>query len=124
MTSPGNRTSAGFPSPADDYLEKALDLNELLITNRVATFYMRVDGDDLAASGIRNGDLLIVDRSIKATEGKTVVAIVDGELVLRRLEKRDGKTLLVSDNVAVAPARYDGDEVQIWGVATSVVHPL
>ncbi len=74
MFLPGARSSAGFPSPADDYLEKSLDLNELLVSNKVATFFMRVEGDSLKASGIRNGDMLIVDRSINPTHGKIVVA--------------------------------------------------
>jgi DNA polymerase V len=124
MTAPGNRSSAGFPSPADDYLDIALDLNELLIKNKTATFFMRVEGDDLAASGIRHGDLLIVDRSVNAAAGKTVVAVASGELVLRRMEKEDGKLVLVSDNATVAPVAFDGEDVQIWGVATSVVHQL
>lgn len=121
---PGARTSAGFPSPADDYLEKCLDLNELLITNKVATFFMRVDGDSLKPSGIRNGDILIVDRSINAAPGKVVVAVVSGELVVRRLESRDGKLVLASDDPSVAEEIFEGEDVQIWGVATSSVHPL
>ncbi|MBA3858346.1 MAG: DNA polymerase V [Cyanobacteria bacterium PR.3.49] len=121
---PGARTSAGFPSPADDYLEKSLDLNELLITNKVATFFMRVEGDALKASGIRNGDILIVDRSINAVPGKIVVAVIAGELVVRRVESQDGKFVLTSDDPDVAAEVFDGEDVQIWGVATTSVHPL
>lgn len=124
MILPGARSSAGFPSPADDYLEKGLDLNELLITNKVATFFMRVEGDSLKASGIRNGDILIVDRSINVTPGKIVVAVVSGELVVRRVESQNGKLVLTSDDAAIEQEVIDGEEIQIWGVATSSVHQL
>ncbi len=124
MVLPGARSSAGFPSPADDYLEKSLDLNELLITNKVATFFMKVEGDSLKPSGIRHGDILIVDRSINAAHGKIVVAVVAGELVVRRVEAREGKLVLTSDDLSVQHEVVDGDDVQIWGVATSSVHPL
>jgi len=124
MFIPGNRSSAGFPSPADDYIDKPLDLNELLISNKTATFFMRVDGDDLLASGIRHGDLLLVDRSVTATPGKTVVAVVDGELILRKMERQGQTMVLVSDLETVKPITFDGDDVQIWGVASYVVHQL
>ncbi len=124
MFLPGARSSAGFPSPADDYLEKCLDLNELLISNKVATFFMRVEGDSLKSSGIRNGDMLIVDRSITPTHGKIVVAVVSGELVVRRVESTDGKLILTSDDATIKHEVIDGDEIQVWGVATSSVHVL
>lgn len=124
MEHPGARTSAGFPSPADDYLEKCLDLNELLITNKVATFFMRVAGDALKPSGIRNGDILIVDRSINAVAGKIVVAVIDGELVVRRVESLDGRLFLTSDDAPAEAVAIDGEDIQIWGVATTSVHPL
>lgn len=124
MFLPGARSSAGFPSPADDYLEKCLDLNELLISNKVATFFMRVEGDSLKSSGIRNGDMLIVDRSITPTHGKIVVAVVSGELVVRRVESIDGKLILTSDDATIKHEVIDGDEIQVWGVATSSVHVL
>lgn len=124
MFLPGARSSAGFPSPADDYLEKSLDLNELLISNKVATFFMRVEGDSLKASGIRHGDMLIVDRSINASHGKIVVAVVSGELVVRRVESTKGKMTLISDDSTIKSEVVDGEDVQIWGVATSSVHHL
>ncbi len=124
MFVPGARSSAGFPSPADDYLEKSLDLNELLISNKVATFFMRVEGDSLKASGIRHGDVLIVDRSINPAHGKIVVAVVAGELVIRRVESLDGKLVLTSDDASIEREVIDGEEIQVWGVATSSVHPL
>ncbi len=124
--SPGSRTSAGFPSPADDYLDKALDLNALLIKNRVATFFMRVDGNALAATGIRHDDMLIVDRSLTAASGKIVVAVAAGELVVRKVELQGDKMVLVADDAAIAAEvledALDGQGVQIWGVVTAVVH--
>ena len=120
--SPGSRTSAGFPSPADDYLDKALDLNALLIRNRVATFFMRVDGNALAASGIGHDDMLIVDRSLNAAPGKIIVAVVEGELVVRKVELQSEKMVLTADDDSIPPQVLDGQDVQIWGVVTSVVH--
>jgi len=124
MFIPGNRSSAGFPSPADDYIEPTLDLNQLLIKNKVATFFMRADGDALKDHGINHGDLLIVDRSIAPTAGKTVVAVIDGELVLRLVEKIDGKLALIYDQSGGETAIVNGEDTQVWGVITSVVHQL
>jgi DNA polymerase V len=124
MHLPGSRSSAGFPSPADDYIDKQLDLNELLVQNRPATFFMRVDGGALQSAGINHGDMLIVDRSINATQGKIVVAIVAGELVVRRVENLDEKLVLTSDETSDSHEFVDGEEIQIWGVATSVIHQL
>ncbi|HEY9759667.1 MAG TPA: translesion error-prone DNA polymerase V autoproteolytic subunit [Oculatellaceae cyanobacterium] len=121
---PGRRTSAGFPSPADDYLDKSLDLNALLIKNKVATFFMRVEGDALAATGVRHGDMLIVDRSINAVAGKVVVAVANGELVVRRLESSNGDLVLAADDASLPAEKFDGLDTQIWGVVTSVVHQL
>ena len=115
----GSRSSAGFPSPADDYLEKSLDLNDLLIKNKVATFFMQVEGDGLQSSGIKNDDMLIVDRSTFAAAGKVVVAILDGELVLRKIEKVDSTLMLISDH---SPPLTLSSETQIWGVVTATVH--
>ena len=123
MYLPGSRSSAGFPSPADDYIDKQLDLNELLIQNRPATFFMRVDGNALQSSGINHGDMLIVDRSINAAQDKIVVAVVAGELVVRRAENLENKLILTSDEDSGHEV-VDGDEIQIWGVATSVIHQL
>jgi DNA polymerase V len=118
---PGDRSSVGFPSPADDYLERSLDLNDLLIKNKVATFFMRVEGDSLKPSGVSNGDLLIVDRSLHPAVGKIVVAVLNGELVARRVERRAEKLVLISDGVSTSPDVLD-EQTTIWGVATAVVH--
>src|SRR3989449_10887446 len=81
---------AGFPSPADDYLEGALDLNEYLVTHKAATFFWRVTGDSMIGAGIHPGDLLIVDRSLEPKDVSVVIAILDGELTVKRLEVQDG----------------------------------
>ncbi|HEY9679386.1 MAG TPA: S24 family peptidase [Drouetiella sp.] len=121
----GGQTSAGFPSPADDHLQLPLDLNLLLIKNHPATFFLRVKGDAMLKSGIHDGDILIVDRSVTAANGKTVVAAVDGELVVRRFLKFQGEVKLVADDEALDPIDLRNNEsVEIWGVATSVVHHL
>ncbi len=115
MFVPGNRSSAGFPSPADDYIDKALDLNELLITNKVATFFMRVDGDDLLASGIHHGDLLIVDRSLTPAPGKTVVAVVDGAVTVKTLALERGQYVLQPANPAFETI-HAGVSLEVLGV--------
>ena len=89
---------AGFPSPADDYLEGALDLNEHLIRYPAATFFLRVIGDSMVGAGIHSGDLLIVDRSINPVDGRIVIAIIDGELTVKRLSQQHGKVRLISEN--------------------------
>ncbi|CAN5662983.1 translesion error-prone DNA polymerase V autoproteolytic subunit [soil metagenome] len=120
----GSQTSAGFPSPADDHLQLPLDLNQLLIKNHPATFFLRVKGSSLLASGIHDGDLLIVDRSVTAINGKVVVAAVDGDLVVRRFQNQDGDAKLVADDASAPIDLNENDVVEIWGVATSVVHHL
>ena len=116
------RISAGFPSPADDYMESALDLNAYLVRNPAATFMVRVGGDSMAGAGIADGDLLVVDRSEEAVSGKIVVAVLDGELTVKRLHIRRDVRRLVPENPKYKPLRIEpGQELQIWGVVTGVV---
>lgn len=117
-----SRVSAGFPSPADDYVESALDLNEYLISNPAATFMVRVSGDSMTGAGIQDGDVLVVDRSQDARPGKIVVAVLDGELTVKRLRKRNGKYVLVPENPAYSPIEVEMEqELFVWGVVTGVV---
>src|SRR5471030_2397814 len=81
------RVPAGFPSPADDYIERSLDLNEHLIRHPAATFFVRASGDSMTGS-IHSGDLLVVDRSLEAADGSVVIAVIDGELTVKRLRRR------------------------------------
>lgn len=114
--------SAGFPSPADDYVERPLDLNEHLVDNPAATFMVRVCGDSMIDAGILDGDILVVDRSREAASGKIVVAVLDGELTVKRLVRSGGRLLLVPENEAYAPMEIaEGRELLVWGVVTGVV---
>ena len=117
--------SAGFPSPADDYIEDKLDLNELLVTNKPATFFLRVKGDSMLNAGIHHGDMIVVDRSLQPGHRSIVVAVVDGELTVKRLITRGGVTELHAENAKYAPIRMqEGQELTIWGVVTSSVHQV
>ncbi len=112
-----SQPAAGFPAPGDDLVEKPLDLNDLLVTNPTATFFVRVAGDSMEGAGIFNGDVLVIDRSVEAVDGKIVVAAVFGELVVKRLSKTASGTKLVSENDAYEPILVnDIDDVYVWGV--------
>jgi DNA polymerase V len=114
---------AGFPSPADDYIEKQLDLNELMIKHPAATFFVRVEGESMTDAGIHPGDTLVVDRSLEASSGKIIIAAVNGEFTVKRLARRSGKLWLCAENSRFSdiPVEPDSD-FQIWGVVTYVVH--
>ena len=103
-----------------------LDLNEQLIRNKPATFFMRVSGDAMIGAGIFNGDVVIVDRSAKAASGKVVIASLNGELLIRRFEKTFNKIRLVPETTRLSPIDVDisGAEFSIWGVVTYVIHSL
>ena len=116
---------AGFPSLAEDYAEQHLDLNTHLISRPAATFFLRVSGDSMMNAGIFNGDLLIVDRSINATPGKVVIAAVNGELTVKRLEKTKEGMFLVTENTNYAPIKLEeSDHIHIWGVVLYNIHAL
>lgn len=111
------KVSAGFPSPAADYEDKRLDINEYLIRNPVSTFFFPVQGDSMQGAEIFDGDILVVDRSIKAGHGCIVVAFVDGERLVKRLYHRNGRVALVAENSAYPTINIFGDmELVIWGV--------
>jgi DNA polymerase V len=115
--------SAGFPSPAEDYTDRKLDLNELLIANPAATFFVRVDGDSMTGAGIQHDDILVVDRSKQAVSGDIVIAILDGELTVKRLFRGVCSARLVAENSAYPSIEIAKDQdCEIWGVVTSVVH--
>ena len=117
--------SAGFPSPADDYKEKKLDLNDLLIRQPEATFFAKASGDSMTGAGIFDGDLLIVDRSITATDGKIVIAVVNGELTVKRFKLVGRTAQLHAENPKYSPITLcEGDNVNVWGVVTNVIHSM
>lgn len=120
----GSKISAGFPSPADEYVGDTLDLNEYLIHNKTATFFVQVEGHSMIMAGINEGDLLIVDRSLPPKHQQIVVALVDDEFTVKRLDLSDGLKLLAenADYPAIVPT--GADQVQIWGVVTAVVRKL
>ncbi len=121
----GHRIPAGFPSPADDYIEDRLDLNEYLIHHKEATFFLRVKGHSMTGAGIHDGDMLIVDRSLNADDGKIVIAALEGELTVKRLSLKGGKIALIAENPDYPPiVLKDGQEITIWGVVTSVIHKV
>jgi len=117
--------SAGFPSPADDYIENRLDLNKHLIHHPAATFFVKVKGDSMVDAGIHSGDILIVDRSLEAVDKKVVIAVLDGELTVKRIRKAEGKIFLFPENQAYCPTEItDTMNFAIWGVVTNVIHAL
>ncbi len=126
-TSPlyASRPAAGFPSPGDDLVERPLDLNDLLVDNPTATFFVKVSGDSMEGARIFDGDILVVDRSIEAKSGLIVVAAVYGELVVKRLLKTDLGLSLVSENENYKPIVIDDTEgCYIWGVVTGSARVL
>ena len=116
---------AGFPSPAEDYLDRRLDLHQHLVRNEAATFFLRAHGESMLGAGIHDGDLLIVDRSVDAVHRKVVIAALDGELTVKRLLHREGRVFLAPENPQFEPIDITESEfVHIWGVVTYVVHKL
>ena len=116
---------AGWPSPAENYVEDTLDLHKLAVKNPPATFFLRVTGDSMIGAGIHNGDLLVVDRSRDPVSGKIVVANVDGELTIKRLVKRKARLYLSPENPSFPEIDItDREETSLWGVATYVLHKL
>ena len=114
---------AGFPSPADDHIDGALDLNDLLIHRPAATFLMKCAGDSMIGAGIHNGDILIVDRSLEPKDGKIIIAAVNGELTVKRLKQRGEHIFLEAENSHYPAIELaEGDELDVWGVVTSVIH--
>ena len=123
-----SKIAAGFPSPADDYVERRLDLNQHCIHHPEATYFLRVSGHSMTGAGIHDNDILVVDRSLKPAHGKIVVAILDGEFTVKRLSREAG----AGGHLSLTPENsnyprieiQDGQELEIWGVATFVIHAL
>ena len=114
--------ATGFTAAADDYMERGIDLNEQLIRNKPATYFMRVSGDSMANAGIYNGDIVIVDRSIKPINGKIVIAVIDGEMLIRRLEKTINRIRLIPETPKLSPIDVsEFNDFKIWGVVTYII---
>ena len=120
-----NCACAGFPSPADDYLEQKLDLNRHLIQHPEATYFVKVQGDSMVGAEIRSGDILIVDRSIEPSDNKIVIACFNGELIVKRIRTIEGSLYLVSENKKYRPIKVTDDmDFEVWGVVIHVIHSL
>ncbi len=115
--------ATGFGAAADDYMERGIDLNEQLIMNKPATFFFRMNSDAMTGAGLEKGDVLIVDRSLKASNGKIVVAVADGEMMVRRLSQTMNKLTLLAENNKYRPVEIgEFSNYQCWGVVTCVIH--
>jgi len=113
---------AGFPSPAEDYLEEVLDLNRHLVTHPAATFYIRVVGNSMTGAGILSGDLAIVDRSLDPREGHIALAVVDGGFTIKRLKRINGQFALVAENPSHPGIVIPESGFEVWGVVIHVIH--
>ncbi|PPD43822.1 MAG: DNA polymerase V [Methylobacter sp.] len=121
----GGKVSAGFPSPADDYIQKTLDLNELLVQKPASTYYARAQGLSMINAGIHPNDILVIDRSIEPVPGNIVVCAVNGEMTVKCLEQENGQWQLKAANPDYANIAISEDlELVIWGVVTHAIHRL
>tara|TARA_B100000242_G_C43023802_1_gene476637 strand:- start:1032 stop:1421 length:390 start_codon:yes stop_codon:yes gene_type:complete len=115
--------SAGFPSPAEDYMHSKLDLNDLLIDHPSATYYVRVNGDSMLGAGIQSGDLLVVDRSLEVVDNSIVVANINGEFTVKRIKKNKNKMFLVPENKKYKPIEVTEEmDFELFGVVAHVIH--
>jgi len=115
--------AAGFPSPASDYIDKSVDLNEILIKNKPATFLVRALGDSMINSGIFPGDILIIDKSVTPNHKNIVIAILNGEFTVKRLIKEKDRIILRPENIKYKDFEIkEDDDFKIWGVVTFVIH--
>lgn len=122
---PSEAVHAGFPSPAQDYYDGPLDLNTHLIKDRTSTFVLRVAGDSMIGAGIADGDELVVDCSLEPKDGSIVIAVLDGELTVKRLRLKPGGVILESANPAYPSIRVrELSDLTVWGVATYALHSL
>lgn len=117
--------ATGFGAAADDYAERGIDLNEELVRNKPATFFFRMNGDAMIDAGIFDNDIIIVDRSLKPTNGKVIVAVLNGELLVRRYQQNFSSAFLIPDNKRFKPINLaEFTNFAVWGVVTYVIHPL
>ena len=111
------KISAGFPSPAADYEDRRLDINEYLVRNPVSTFFFAVEGDSMEGVEIFDGDILVVDKSVRPRHGHIVVAFLDGQRLVKRLFRRAGRVALVAENPNYPTLDiHEGQELEVWGV--------
>lgn len=117
--------ATGFGAATDDYMDRGIDLNEQLIRNKPATFFMRVSGNSMVDAGVCDGDIVIVDKSVKPTNGKIVIAVVDGEMLIRRYQKTFNKMLLVAESKKYAAIDVsEFTDFKVWGVVVYLIRGL
>tara|TARA_R110002110_G_scaffold415856_3_gene658494 strand:+ start:73946 stop:74401 length:456 start_codon:yes stop_codon:yes gene_type:complete len=121
-----SKIRAGFPSPADDHLDKTLDLNDLMIKNPPSTFFVKVEGDSMTGIGMFPGDLLVIDRSREPSDGKIIIAALDGELTVKRIKKLPNNLIrLDAENKNYSSITVSADQdFTVWGVVTGVIRSL
>lgn len=117
------RIAAGFPSPADDFIEQKLDLNQYLIKHPAATFFVRVEGESMIDAGIHSGDILIVDKALEVTDNKIIIAHINGEFTVKRIHGQGKKLFLMPESPHFEPLEITEDmDFDVWGVVTYVIH--
>jgi DNA polymerase V len=120
-----SRIQAGFPSPADDFLEKELDLNELLVRNPASTFLVRVRGESMKNAGIFDGDVIVVDRTVEPENGKVILGVLNGEFTVKRIAKKLDRLYLLPENPTFDPIEINESmDFHVWGVVTYCLHKL
>ena len=125
LSNQARSANPAFGVPMDDYMERGIDLNEKLVANKATTYFFSMKGDAMREAGIFDGDILVVDRSVKLTDGKIIVAVLNGELLVRRFHKNFSAALLIAEN-----ARYKSinlsefNDFVVWGVVTYVIHSV
>ena len=119
------RISAGFPSPADDYIDLKLDLNKELIKNPNATFYGRVKGSSMHGAGIDDGDVLVIDKSLEPRDGTIAICFIDGEFTVKRIKKKKGFFYLMPENDLYEPIKVtEQNEFLVWGIVTYIIKKI
>lgn len=121
----GSSVPAGFPSPADDYLDRALDFNEVLIQNPAATFAVRIAGESMLGLGLFAGDIAVINRARKPVNGNVVLALIDGDFTVKTYRLREGRVWLQAENPAYPDIEIrDGTDFEVWGVVTHSIRHL
>ena len=119
----GDAVPAGFPSPAEDYLDMDLNLHDYLVRNPAATFCVRVSGGSMVSADIKSGDVMVIDRALDPTNNSIVLAVLNGEFTVKRIKKRANELYLIEDNEQYQPMKITKDvDFQVWGVVTFIIH--
>ena len=116
---------AGFPSPAEDFIDLDLNLQEYLVQHPSATFCVRVTGDSMENAGIYSGDVMVVDRALEPQNNTIVLAVLDGEFTVKRIQKKGQELYLIPENSKFKPIQITEEmNFQVWGVVTHIIHKV